>query len=173
MPWSKSLLVLRNLSKSSACANTTSPPRFWWDGKEGSSTRENSVCFSSALLRDTAFCLLWSTLHFWLYQLRTNCRDFNPSDLESVPIPQSVANGVPHLQDPALQITGWLQETSDVRAATYTIGGAVQYQRFKPGGTKPIIDEIDRVLAEHYALTDEELDFVVNYDIKYRMGREG
>ena len=36
--------------------------------------------------------------------------------------------------------------------------------------TKPIIDEIDRVLARHYGFTDEELDFIINYDIKYRMG---
>jgi len=40
-------------------------------------------------------------------------------------------------------------------------------------------DEIDRVLAAHYGFTDEELDFPstklragVNYDIKYRMGRD-
>ncbi|MBA3248016.1 MAG: hypothetical protein H0T63_08030 [Pyrinomonadaceae bacterium] len=33
-----------------------------------------------------------------------------------------------------------------------------------------IIDEIDRVLAKHYGFTDEELDFIINYDIKYRMG---
>lgn len=35
---------------------------------------------------------------------------------------------------------------------------------------KPIIDEIDRVLARHYGFTEEELDFIVNYDIKYRVG---
>ena len=28
------------------------------------------------------------------------------------------------------------------------------------------------VLAERYGFTDEELDFIINYDIKYRMGRE-
>ncbi len=39
--------------------------------------------------------------------------------------------------------------------------------------SKPIIDEIDRVLARHYGFTDEELDFIINYDIKYRMGRGG
>ena len=38
--------------------------------------------------------------------------------------------------------------------------------------SKPIIDEIDRVLARHYGFTDEELDFIVNYNVKYRMGRE-
>jgi len=33
-------------------------------------------------------------------------------------------------------------------------------------------DETDRVLAGHYGFTDEELDFIINYDIKYRMGRD-
>jgi hypothetical protein len=35
---------------------------------------------------------------------------------------------------------------------------------------KLIIDEIDCVLARHYGFTDEEPDFIINYDIKYRMG---
>ena len=30
----------------------------------------------------------------------------------------------------------------------------------------------DRVFAQHYGFTDEELDFIINYDIKYRMGRD-
>ena len=38
--------------------------------------------------------------------------------------------------------------------------------------SKPIIDEIDKVLAQHYGFTDEELDFIINYDIKYRMGKD-
>ncbi|PSB40889.1 hypothetical protein [Chamaesiphon polymorphus] len=41
-----------------------------------------------------------------------------------------------------------------------------------PVKSKPIIDEIDRLLAQHYGFTDEELDFIINYDIKYRMGRD-
>jgi len=28
------------------------------------------------------------------------------------------------------------------------------------------------VLAAHFGFTHEELDFIINYDIKYRMGRE-
>ena len=43
---------------------------------------------------------------------------------------------------------------------------------FDVGKSKPIIDEIDRVLAQHYGFTAEELDFIINYDIKYRMGRD-
>jgi len=43
---------------------------------------------------------------------------------------------------------------------------------YYPVKSKPIIDEIDKVLARHYGFTEEELDFIINYDIKYRMGDE-
>ena len=36
----------------------------------------------------------------------------------------------------------------------------------------PILDEIDPVLARHEGFTAEELDFILNYDIKYRLGRD-
>lgn len=48
--------------------------------------------------------------------------------------------------------------------------GTLRIQCIYPKHSKPIIDEIDRVLAQHYGFTDEELDFIINYDIKYRMG---
>ena len=38
--------------------------------------------------------------------------------------------------------------------------------------SKPIIDEIDKILIKNYGLNEEELDFIINYDIKYRMGDE-
>jgi hypothetical protein len=38
--------------------------------------------------------------------------------------------------------------------------------------SKHIIDQIDCLLAQHYGFTHEELDFIINYDIKYRMGKE-
>jgi len=49
---------------------------------------------------------------------------------------------------------------------TYPLGR--EMTQFK----KPTLDEIDRVLAKHYGFTDEELDFIINYDIKYRMGQD-
>ena len=36
---------------------------------------------------------------------------------------------------------------------------------------KKLFREIDTVLAGHYGFTAEELDFILNYDIKYRLGR--
>lgn len=57
--------------------------------------------------------------------------------------------------------------------AKYAATGDVEYDQFYPRNSKKlIIDEIDHVLAKHYGFTDEELDFIINYDIKYRMGRD-
>ena len=36
----------------------------------------------------------------------------------------------------------------------------------------PILHAIAAVLAGNYGFTPEELDFIVNYDIKYRLGRD-
>jgi hypothetical protein len=54
----------------------------------------------------------------------------------------------------------------------YKNTGKVIYDEFYPKKSKHIIDEIDKVLAQHYGFSEEELDFIINYDIKYRMGGE-
>ena len=51
--------------------------------------------------------------------------------------------------------------------------GEVNYREFYPVLSKSIINEVDMVLAKHYGFTDEELDYIINYDIKYRMGSSG
>ena len=45
-------------------------------------------------------------------------------------------------------------------------------KRFDIEEQDALFDEIDKVLAKHYGFTEEELDFIINYDIKYRMGDE-
>lgn len=57
----------------------------------------------------------------------------------------------------------------DINSKTKGINRTVTYQK---SNSKSIMDEIDTVLARHYGFTDEELDFIINYDIKYRMGDE-
>ena len=57
--------------------------------------------------------------------------------------------------------------------ARYAATGKVEYDQFYPRNSKPLIDAIDRVLAKHYGFTDEQQDFIINYDIKYRIGLGG
>ena len=56
-----------------------------------------------------------------------------------------------------------------INSKTNGIQNTVTYRKYY---SKDIMDEIDKVLAKHYGFTEEELDFIINYDIKYRMGDE-
>jgi hypothetical protein len=147
---------------------TRRPPKFWWGGRKASSSREELMYFHSDLHRDLAFCVLNSTLFYWFYQLRTNCRDFNPSDYRTFPLPPGF--GDRRFKRLADDLQAALDGSVNIVEATSKKTGAIRYEQFRPREAKPIIDEIDRVLAAHYGFTDEELDFIINYDIKYRMG---
>ena len=57
----------------------------------------------------------------------------------------------------------------DINSKTKGINRTVTYQK---SHSKSIMDKIDTLLANHYGFTDEELDFIINYDIEYRMGDE-
>ena len=65
-----------------------------------------------------------------------------------------------------------IQSNSFISIRNYKNVGPVECYQVNMKLSKPIIDEIDKVLAKHYGFTDEELDFIINYDIKYRMGDE-
>jgi len=49
--------------------------------------------------------------------------------------------------------------------------GTVEYDEFYPSRSKPFVDEIDRTLSAHFLLDRFEADYIINYDIKYRMGQ--
>jgi len=110
--------------------------------------------------------LLNSTLFFYWFLTVGNGRNVTGTDVEQFPIGS--------LSDDA---TGAMAKVFDRLMKDYRANSFIrkrsdcEYQEFRPSLSKPIIDEIDQVLAKHYGFTDEELDFIINYDIKYRMGR--
>ena len=67
------------------------------------------------------------------------------------------------------------QANSHIRERSYSKKGrefTMQKQHFYIKYSKPIIDQIDKQMGIMYNLTEAELDFIINYDIKYRMGDE-
>jgi hypothetical protein len=65
-----------------------------------------------------------------------------------------------------------LQKNSYFQDAHYKKYGQLKMQVFQPRLSKPICDDIDSYLSIHYLFTHAELDFIINYDIKYRLGKE-
>ena len=146
-------------------------PEFSLDGVSGSSSRETTFLVRNRQHVSSCVALLSSNLFWWWYTITSNLRDLNPSDWSRFSVTESI------LDDSVLQQLG-KEYIEDLKANSVIENGqrrtgSVTYQLFKVQKSKPIIDKIDRVLAQHYGFTEEELDFIINYDIKYRMGREG
>ena len=65
-----------------------------------------------------------------------------------------------------------MKKNSVRRVYTYQTSGRVEYDEFYMKLSKSILNSIDCVLGNHYGFSEEELDYIINYDIKYRMGDE-
>ena len=146
-------------------------PKFWRDGSLSSSSRESVILFPGEMAKWTGLAILNSTLFYWYYQMKTNCRDFNPSDFRLFPLPKGLDSSCAEKLGRELGIR--MDATAERARAQHSQTGAIEYEKFRPRACKPIIDQIDTLLAEHYGFTEEELDFIINYDIKYRMGLSG
>jgi hypothetical protein len=111
--------------------------------------------------------ILNSTLFFFWFISVGNGRNITGADVEKIPVGK--------VSDQMLEVMpnifGLLMENYQKNSFIRKRKDC-EFQEFQPSLSKPIIDEIDHVLAKHYGFTDEELDFIINYDIKYRMGRD-
>lgn len=112
-----------------------------------------------------------STLFFWFFIAFSDCRNLNKREVDNFPFNLKSIE-LQTLSQLGQEINENLQNNSSFVSATYKIYGTLSIQTFKPRQSKAIADKIDKVLARHYGFTDEELDFIINYDIKYRMGDE-
>ncbi|MBI5675311.1 MAG: Eco57I restriction-modification methylase domain-containing protein [Nitrospirae bacterium] len=150
---------------------TNFAPAFNLNNKKGHSSRETWFTLTKKEHIRPVIAALSSDVFWWWYTVTSNVRHLNPFDVQNFPLPEST------LADPVMQAIGErylkdLNKNSTMLVRQQKQTGTTETQSFKIQKSKPIIDEIDRVLAKHYDFTDEELDFIINYDIKYRMGRE-
>ena len=150
---------------------TNYSPKFYFNGIAGKSSRETSVYLKDETLSETMVGFFSSNLFWWWYTITSNLRDLNPSDIRGIHFPVTIFNDK-KLNELSISLLTDMDKNSSMLTRIQKGKGETQTQSFKISMSKPIIDEIDKVLAKHYGFTDEELDFIINYDIKYRMGDE-
>ena len=141
-------------------------------GKIRKPSELKEIKFESQLNRGGVLAFLNSTLFYWLVTLFSDCRNLNRREIEMTRLNHDDKDGIQQLAKIAQELMDDIQANSEMLTINYRTRGILRIQSTYPRLSKAIIDEIDRVLAEHYDFADEELDFIINYDIKYRMGRE-
>jgi len=146
-------------------------PYFKLNGKKGSSSRETNFCVASVNEAKAIIACLSSDIYWYWYSITSNLRDLNPSDISNFHVPEVTVKskivqelGENYLKNIKINSRPLVREQKSK--------GTAETQSFIISKSKPIIDQIDCLLAQHYGFTHEELDFIINYDIKYRMGKE-
>jgi hypothetical protein len=139
---------------------------------EGVSTQIKVLNFSTAEERDFYLGLLNSSLFYLWFIVQSDSRHLNIREITSFPRPKNFIVSEEYYS--CLRKLMLDYEAHKRRKNTYYAStGNVGYDEYYPKLSKPIIDQIDTIIAKHYGLTEEELDYIINYDIKYRMGISG
>jgi len=138
------------------------------------SDRSNHYHEIATRTKEDAFILsaiLNSSTFYYYFKLLSNCRDFGSKEFDEYRIGQITHSNREALSRLGEQLGAQLRSTAGLSSRKYP-SGFIEYEEYYPWKAKQIIDEIDHVLAKHYGFTEEELDFIIDYDIKYRMGKE-
>ena len=122
--------------------------------------------------RNVSLAVLNSGLFFWFFCTYSDVRNVNRREIRMFPCSLDEMDGevTKKLQGLSKKLMEDLKRHAKTLTGNYGSHGQRSIQTFQPRMSKPVIDEIDQILARHYGFTEEESDFIVNYDVKYRMG---
>ena len=142
------------------------------NGKLEDVKAEKSIGIENEFSNTAIGALLSSSLFYWNYIGYTDCRNLTKSFIDNFKFVNSIGKDC-NLVASGEKLFANYESTKYTKNTTYrTTGRNVVYDEYYPKFSKKYIDEIDKIIAKHYGFTEEELDFIINYDIKYRMGDE-
>lgn len=151
-------------------------PIFLEDGVQRSTGEMKAIYAGNEKLKYTIIAILSSNLFFIHYITWASCQVINSRDfLFPIDLNSFDSGLISSLYKLGKDLQKDFQINSNIISRSYSSRGRdflMQKQHYYIKKSKSIIDKIDFVLAAHYGFSEEELDFIINYDIKYRMGKE-
>lgn len=144
--------------------------RFYINGIKEQSSTLKPIYSENQDVSNTLTSIINSNVFALLYFVYSDCYHFTNADFNR--FCYTIKTKTKEFNSLCSQLMESINDNSIDKTAYYKTKGEVEYQEFYPRRSKLFIDEIDKVLAKHYGFTEEELDFIINYDIKYRMGDE-
>jgi hypothetical protein len=146
---------------------------YFYNEKDGEkvSTQVKQLLFGS---KEEAHCIgaaLNSSLYYWWFVLFSDSRHLNSREIEHFNFEPS-KKIAPLLAHEFTVVNEDFERNKYRKETFYKATGQVIYDEYYPKLSKEVIDNTDLILAKHYGFTHAELDFIINYDIKYRMGKE-
>lgn len=137
-----------------------------------------SVSYKSLALNEDVdknlfILLINSHLFYWYWMVMTDARHFTKQNIVCFPI--SYEKYTSQMRNKAKgyceRLMSSYRSNSEI-LETNGVNGKTKLQVFHPSKNKVIIDEIEDLIGEIYGFTNDEVDFLRNYDLRFRMGEE-
>ena len=133
------------------------------------STKEKPIYFTSNITKAIG-CIMSSNLSFWFYQIYSNNLDWKGYEINEFRIPNLSDYDIKILNQLYDRYLTDIENNANIRISSGTSSYNVSsFKEYKIGRSKTIIDEIDDYIGPLYGLTLEEIDFIKNYEIEFRM----
>ena len=137
------------------------------------SSAERTIYFANSNIADAVGCILSSNLSFWFYQIFSDNLNWKTYEIENFTIPQLSTENIEYLDKLYSRYLSDIEAKANIRTtsgeSTYNVDSFKEYKIVR---SKSIIDKIDDYICPLYGLTQEETDFVKNYELEFRMAGE-
>jgi hypothetical protein len=150
---------------------TVGLPFYSKNGTVGGAPHGRYVYFDEEETAHAVCALMNSSLFYTYFVAYGDCFHLSDSLVTAFPFDRRLLESR-HIAGLGRRLMADLRSNADRKTITTSSGDSICYDEFNSSRSKPIIDEVDHLLGRYYGFTDDELDFVINYDIKYRIGRD-
>ena len=133
------------------------------------STKEKAICFKQDFATAIG-AVLSSNLSFWFYQIYSNNLDWKSYEIEQFTLPVLGEKEIRELTFLYDEYLTDIEKNAKTRQTSEESSYKVySFKEYKIGKSKSIIDKIDDLICPLYGLTQEETDFIKNYEIEFRL----
>ncbi len=114
--------------------------------------------------------ILSSSLSFWFYQIYSDNLNWKSYEIEEFRIPNLGDQDCKALSTLYNEYLEDIERNVEVRETTGSSGyNITSFKNYRIGKSKHIIDKIDDYIGPLYGLTCEEIKFIKEYEIKFRL----
>ena len=128
----------------------------------------NEIRFHDRDMCRLVHAVLNSSTYYQFFCTYTDTRHINPSDVSGFPLDPT--NFRKDTREKLNELSGKLTKCFAAHKTVWRKSGLL-IDSIDSKSCKAVVDEIDIELGHHFGFTEDELDFIINYDIKYRMGQ--
>jgi len=144
------------------------PPVIEVNGSTVYSTSLKNIIFEKKYSQYILLTTFFTSLYYWFWTVYSDCYNFHPKDLFRFTLDlEHLSKFESEFKEIYLKIKSDLNSNGE-DVVYNKRNGVTKYKLFRARKSKSAFDEADVFLGKKLGFSDDMIDFLINYDLKYR-----